>query len=365
MSQKYKGMTYTIRKDGRLTKKVTIKGKINWLYSSEPSDLYRQYIELKHNSYQGINISNNNIKLKDFALKWLKLNSVGKAYGTIKEYNFLINSFIIPNLGYFKLTDIKKINVEQMLESMKEILPTAKKALQLTKRILNEAVDNDLIIKNVAKNIKAPKYIKEEKRPLSLYEDRLLLNSQSKYADFFILIRYTGIRKEEVVPLSIDDIDLENRKIIINKAVTFIHNHPVIKETKNSKTREVPILNIVYPIIKKLIDEANAHNRKLLFVKEIDKKMLTDSAIKRHLESFLYVTNKDIKEDKKRLSFTCHQLRHSFCTMLYYADVKLKKAQQILGHSSAKMVYDIYAHLDEQRENANSLINEYIQKVVV
>ena len=40
--------TYTKRKDGRLMKRVSVNGKIQTLYSKNPKDLERQYIELKH-----------------------------------------------------------------------------------------------------------------------------------------------------------------------------------------------------------------------------------------------------------------------------------------------------------------------------
>ena len=48
--------------------------------------------------------------------------------------------------------------------------------------------------------------------------------------------------------------------------------------------------------------------------------------------------------------------------MLYYAGIKIKKAQELMGHASAEMVYDIYTHLDEERENAKELIDEYISE---
>lgn len=349
--------TYTTRKDGRLMKKVSINGKPKYLYSDNPKDLEKQYIELKHLSYNGFTSSDDNIKLKDFALKWKEINSSGKDSGTIEEYEFLLNSYIIPNLGNMKIKDIKIYNVKQMLNKMEDIAPTAKKALQLIKRILNDAVDNDIVVKNVAQNIKAPKIIKKERFPLSLEEDKIILQSKSKYAPFFILMRYTGMRKEEIVPLTVDDIDLKNKTISINKAVAFEHNQPVLKKTKNKKTRTVPILDLIYDLVEDLVK--NANDNKLIFVKETDKKMLTESAIKRHLESFLYSINKDTS---KEIKFTCHQLRHSYCTMLYYADVKIKKAQELMGHQSADMVYDIYTHLDEQRENAEELINTYIAR---
>ena len=43
---KYKDMNYTIRKDRRFMKKITINSKPTYIYSNEPSDLYKQYIDL-------------------------------------------------------------------------------------------------------------------------------------------------------------------------------------------------------------------------------------------------------------------------------------------------------------------------------
>lgn len=123
------------------------------------------------------------------------------------------------------------------------------------------------------------------------------------------------------------------------------------------------------------------------FGKETNKlSMITKTALKRHLEAFLNELNKDIiikqknlkselkkatkdkekikKEieelENEKLIFTYYTLRHSFCTMMYYAGINIKEAQRIMGHSSAKMVYDIYSHLDEERENTDEKINNYI-----
>lgn len=355
--------TYTKRKDGRLMKKVTINGKSKYLYSYDKDDLEEQYIELKHLSYSGTEISSDKIKLKDFAEKWIEFNSTNKEYRTIEEYKTLINNYIIPTLGHKKIKDIKLYDIKELMKKMENIPTTAKKALQIIKRILNDAVDNDIIIKNVAQNVKAPKIIKNECFPLTLEEDHILLSSSNKYASFFILMRYTGMRKEEIVPITINDIDLKNKTISINKAVTFIHNQPVLKNTKNNRSRTVPLLDIVYDLVENLIKTAIKENRTLLFVKETDKKMLTDVSIRRHLESLLNDLNKN--ENEQRIKFTCHQLRHSYCTMLYYANVRIKKAQELMGHSSADMVYNIYTHLDEKRENAEDLINNYIKKLSI
>lgn len=353
---KYKDMTYTVRKDGRLMKKITINGKTKYIYSSDVKDLYNQYNDLMYLKYNGINI-NSNTMLKDYVLKWLEFNSAGKEVRTVEEYNSIINNHIIPAIGFKKIKDIKKYDVEQLLSDMQNIPTTANKTLGYIKRILNDAIDNDIIIKNVANNVKPLKIVKNERKPLTIEEDKLLINSKHKYAPFFILMRYTGMRKEEIIPLTVKDVDLKNKTISINKAVVLLHNQPIIKSTKNNRIRTVPILDNIYNIVSDLI--ANSKNG-LLFAKETDGKMLTDVAVRRHLESFLYNLNID---SKNPIHFTCHQLRHSYCTMLYYAGIKIKKAQELMGHSSADMVYNIYTHLDNERENTTETINNYIKKL--
>ena len=93
------------------------------------------------------------------------------------------------------------------------------------------------------------------------------------------------------------------------------------------------------------------------------------------LTSFLIAINKQYEKEQKEIDrdfkltddnkiyFTNHQLRHSYCTMLYYAGIKIKKAQELMGHSSADMVYNIYTHLDNERENTAETINDYIKKL--
>lgn len=354
--KKYKGITYTVRKDGRLTKKITINGKTSYIYASSEQELEKKYKDKMVSSYLGLQ-ENESLALAPFVQKWLSVNSVGRENGTVQEYEYLTNKYIIPILGNMKIKNIKIYDVKEMLKQMENIPTTAKKTLQLLKRILNEAVDNDIIIKNVAQNIKPPRINKISKKPLTLEEDNIILNSKNKYAPFFILMRYTGMRKEEIVPLTVEDIDLSNKTISINKAVTFIHNQPVIKSTKNRKSRLVPIPDIIMDQVSSLVEN---NKNGYIFCKETSNKMLTDSAIKRHLESFLYDINKN-RENK--IKFTCHQLRHSYCTMLYYAGVKIKKAQDLMGHSSAQMVLDVYTHLDSERENADEMINNYIKKL--
>lgn len=371
--------TYTTRKDGLLMKKVTISGKKPvYLYSKNKNELEKKYIETMHLNYTGGTIDSN-ITLKQWAEKWYNVNISIKEYNTRRNIRSLLDNHIYPTLGNMKLKNIKVINIRELQKDMIDsgLTSTCNRTITTIKRILNDAVENDIIQKNVAFNIKAVKYTKIEKKPLSLYEDKLLLtvSKKHKYGLFYLILRYTGLRTEEIIPLTIDDIDLDNKNIFINKAIYFEKNNPNPKVTKNRKNRKIPILDIIYNELKNHIAKCKANNQKLLFVKQTDGNMLTTASIRWMLESFLIAINKEYEKEQKeidkdfklkddnRIYFTNHQLRHSYCTMLYYAGIKIKKAQELMGHSSADMVYNIYTHLDNERENTSDTINNYIKKL--
>lgn len=366
--------TYTIRKDGRLMKRVSIKGKIKSIYSDNPKDLEKQYIDLKYKSNNNINIENE-MTFKEFAEQWIEVHSAGKEEGTVREYDYIIKNCLIKDLGNLKLKAIKKYDIQKIQKKALEEghQEKAQKIVRFAKSILSEAVECDYINKNVAMNIKSPKVIREEKRILTEEEDELLVECAKthKHGLFFLLLRYGGMRKEEITPLDITDVFLEDRFIDINKAVNFIHNQAKLKPTKNNKSRKVPILDIVYDMLSKRVQYCKDNNIKYLFTKQSNsKEMLSDTAIRRMLESFLLAINKlyqekhkndENKEELKEIIFTIHQLRHSFCTMLYYAGIGIKEAQNLMGHSSADMVYDIYTHLDAQKENSLNSLNTYLK----
>ena len=345
--------TYTTRSDGRLMKRVSINGKIETIYSDNPKDLERKYIEKKYKANNGL-VSKNNLTFNDYANKWLDINSSGKSLATIKEYNYILNNYLLPNFGNYKLNKIKRLDIQELQASLisNNHLELAHKCIRFMKTILNDAIANDYLIKNPCFNIKEPKIIHKEKKVLTSEQDKLLLESQHKYANFFRILRYTGMRREEITALTIDDIDLKNRTISINKAVSFISNKPILKETKNKKTRTVPILDVIYNDLEKQVNYCKKNNIKYLFTKQTNKNaMLTQEAIRCMTNSFC---------NNIGFIFTPHQLRHSYCTMLYYSGISIKQTQKLMGHSSIDMVYNIYSHLDEQKESTFDKINNYI-----
>lgn len=355
---------YTKRKDGRFQTSIVIAGEKKYLIAKSAEELDNKVTEINYKKLKGLSPTFSDITFKQYAEKWFSINISTKEIATQNSVRNRLKH-IYKYIGNVKLKNLKRFQIQEIQTSMLQegYTDITNRTIAECKRILEDAVNNDIIEKNVANGIKAKKFVKTERKPLTQYEDSKVLEfaQNHKYGLFILILRYCGIRPEEAVALTLKDVDLTNRLLNINKAVSLAKNQPKVKATKNLKNRKIPIPNFLVKPLQKEIDYRNEVGIKYLFTKETDKySMLTKQALKTHLNTFLNVVNQNITDDNKKIKFTYYQLRHSYCTMLYYANIKIKKAQELMGHSSADMVYDIYTHLDEERENANEQINDYI-----
>ncbi len=365
---------YTIRKDGRLMKRVSVNGKIQTIYSNNPKDLENQYIELKHLSNKGISSEDNTLTVGEWADKWLKLYKADKADATKDMYETAIRLYIKPNIGHIKLKYLKQADVLNILNEMDKKGITRRKewTLLTIKQILQTAVENEYIYKNVALGIKIKKYKSPEKKPISdNVINRIKKLSKDDFDMFMLLFMiYTGIRREELAPLQYKDIDIENKVIHINKAVHYKHNQPIIKSVKNEEKRKVPILNILY---NKLSTLKETHKNSDYVFPNTSNNIMSETSIKRKIGYILNRLNKDYEKEQKsidekfeltddnKIYFTYHQLRHTYTCILHKAGVDLKEAQSFTGHKTVQVLLNIYTHLDEEdKSKAINKLNAFV-----
>ncbi len=363
--------TYTKRADGRLMKRVSVNGKIETLYSDNPKDLEKQYIEKKSQNNKGIFIDDKGLTVSVWADRWLNTYKADKELATIKMYSDAIRLHINPYIGNTPLKYLKQSDIVSMLNELDKKGITRRKdvALLTIKQILNKAVENDYIYKNVALGIKIKKHKSAEKEPLTekVIDEIKKLSENDSNAFMILFLLYTGLRREELVPLQYKDIDLDNKYILINKAITFQNNQPVIKKTKNEESRKVPIFNILY---NKLDELKKSHKDKDYIFTNTLNKMMSETTLKRKLSYVLKQINNNLKfdtpesvseEEYPEIKFTLHQLRHTYACILYKAGIDIKQAQQWMGHKDVKVLLNIYTHLDSQ-DNQKSIdkVNQFL-----
>lgn len=354
----------TKRKDGRYMKRISVKGTLKTIYGTTPDEVIDEYIRIKYEDKKGT-LTSNAYTFKEWSEIWLDSYKTDIQPTTKNDYRSILKIHAYPEIGNMKLDKIKQVDITNILQEMsnKGITKRKNELLILIKSILNKALENDLINKNVALGINLKKHKSKEKQVISDDIINCLKNEahNNEKAFMILFLIYTGLRRGELCSLTKDDIDLKNNLIRVNKASSFPHNQPVTKTTKNEETRYVPIFNIIKNDLKELLK----NKKDYIFTNQNGNKM-SAVCIRRKLESINKLLNRKMNEgidekNKKDYTITLHQTRHTFASILHDAGIDVKQAQQWTGHKDIRVLLDIYTHLNKnQNQIAVEKVNNFL-----
>jgi integrase/recombinase XerC len=180
------------------------------------------------------------------------------------------------------------------------------------------------------KALKTPKKIQI---PFSEKEVDLVLN-QIVYPDGFEGIRdkliidlfyTTGIRRTELINLSLSGIDFSNTTLKVLG--------------KRNKERIIPLLPIIINQLKSYILQRS----QLQEIKDDDKLFLTQKGVKLN-DTFVYrLINMYFSNVSEKVKKSPHILRHTFATHLLNNGADLNSVKELLGHSSLAST-QVYTH---------------------
>ena len=364
---------YKKRADGRYLSQILIgyqdngKPKFKNIYGRTIPELENKINEFKAQMNKGIILDDKNLTVREWSNIWLNTYKSGVSYNTNRRYEFTLHKQILPYIGDEKISKIKLVDVQNLINKLANqySASTLKKVRGSLNQLFKCAIQNHLIYINPVDGVQLPNKQQSEKQFLSESQIEHVTAFCASYKDgiFILTLLYTGMRREEIVPLTWDDVDLEENIITVNKAVEFINNQPNIKPPKTAKSsREIPILDILRPYLIKLKSESDGS---LLFCNSKGN-MHTETSLRRLWERFMKNYNDYLVENQQESEhFTMHILRHTFATILFSAGVDIKTAQSILGHSTISVLLDIYTHLEQRiKMRGISMLNEYTKQVV-
>ena len=363
------------------TGKFTDEGKpiILDLYSSISSaDLERKVAEAKYKLQIGEYSAPSNITFRMYSEKWLSIYTVGLADKTIEFYTQLLHS-INKDIGHIKLQQLQVSDLMNMISIHIEHYRTISGMLQLTRRILKQAIKDKIIHDDISDGIRIKKPVKKEsRRALYDYEKEAIQKSDftSKQKAYIYILFYTGLRKEEALGLMPNDFDFKKKLVTVNRALQVGKNRTLtkIKPPKNdSSIRSVPIPDEAIPFLKSYINTLDS----IYLFTSPEGELMTQSQYRRFWDGILFALNKaampenqfklimkipskNRKPNYKINTLTSYIFRHNYGTMLYYSGISLKQAVKLMGHTDEKMLIQIYAHLDSQKEQLSEKINNNI-----
>ncbi len=287
---------------------------------------------------QGIYIKDNKITLSQFIDRFMEdIGAHTLRPKTIDTYWFLINKHIKPEIGDLRLTQIRPDHL-QSLYSKKLDEGLSKRTVQfihaIIRRILNQAVKWDLIIRNPTDAVTPP--VPAKKAPVTLSEDQVRIFLEAvkdhRWYPIYVLAVATGMREGEILGLRWQDVDLNQGVVSVNQTIENISGHLSIGQPKSDTAyRTIPL-----PVFALNVLKGMEMHEGLLFTTSTGKPVSPRNVL-RHFQLTL-----------ERLGLpkvTFHSLRHLHASYLLRQNIHPKIVQERLGHSSIALTLDVYSHI--------------------
>lgn len=288
------------------------------------------------------------IQVFDLASKWLPVAKAGVQKNTYNQYVSIVEAMteVVGDKLVSAVTpgDIKKVWAGMVGKSNSYI----KKANFLYKAFFQYAIDNGYCNKSpmYAESAKPHTGTVGTHRCLEPWEINLIETVPHRCQAAAMVMMVAGLRRGEVIALRKDDI--YGDVIHVTEAVKFDGNRPVIGSTKNeSSVRNVPLFAKLKPFIDAVDDYV---------LPSAKGTVCSETAFSRAWESYLLHLS---KAAGRKVTIRPHDLRHTFVTSCRDKGIDIHVCMRWCGHSSEKMILQIYDHVSSEREqNAVKLMEQ-------
>lgn len=277
--------------------------------------------------------------------KFLKIESISGFYDYMLSKNYSDNTILsyINDLYYlheFVKKDLLNVTEEdirdylELLNLKKEKTTSIRRKISTFKSYYKYLYKNNYINKKDYPLTKIG-YPKLEKRlPKFIYYNDLLeiINESSKDKDgvrdklIIEMLYATGLRVSELVNIKLNDIDFNNRRIIVCG--------------KGNKERIVYYGQYAENALNEYIETHQKNKENYLFMNSRGEK-LTDRGVR-------YIIDNIMKRLSVKTHVTPHVLRHTFATDMLNNGCDIKVVQELLGHSTLKTT-EVYTHVTNER----------------
>lgn len=261
-----------------------------------------------------------------------------------KERCQRIDQVIVPFFGSNRLLgDLTAKDVEAFRQERGKLraVATVNVDHNIFKHMLKQAMKRDLLTRNVASLVTAPKPKNARTRVLEPEEWERLYNSAPDWFKPVLLTGYhTGMRLEEILGLTWDRVDLEKARIFLPGSLT-----------KTGQPREVPLT----PFLKGTLYQ----------LRELDGVIRISGLVflkggKRLNHTYRIV--QDLCKKQRIEDFVFHDLRHCAVTNLADAGVDTETIMKIVGHSSVEMFLRYRTIKAEKLDAAMASLNTLITR---
>jgi integrase len=307
---------------------------------------------------------------------------------TRSNYLYIWEHFVKDTFGKKRIADIKFSDLLQyylyLLNDEEIALGTLDSVHCLIHPTFQLAVRDEIIRHNPSDGVmkevsKRAGKSRGVRHALSLEQQRAFMDYIANHPVYyhwwplFTVLLGTGCRIGEGLGLRWQDLDFEKRTISINHSLVYYpegsSRRSVLKVSKpktEAGIRIIPMLDIVYDAFQMELEEQEETGYNQFEIDGMTGFIFTNrngsapnpQTVNRTIKRIISSYNADevVRAKRQRREpiilqdFSCHHLRHTFCTRLCENETNLKVIQAIMGHRNIETTMDIYAEATEQKK---------------
>lgn len=339
------------------------------VYGKTKKEVLNKLNDIKYKINNGTYVEKNGIELvkimEDIREEKFASNTIsGGQYARLK---WTINKIKNTKLGNMKIQDITKNDVQEFLNSLKDLSDSyIKKIYEQFIQAYHRAEIKKYITYNPMYEVIKPKSNKQTKivealdinvqKSFTEYLNKVNIQDEP-YKHIFLIQMYMGLRIGEVLALSKESIDLENKLLYVKRTLTNDKEFAIILGNKTktySGNRTLPIPEFLVPIFKEQVKYTNENLHNLIFTN--NNNYIRTSEINKELKR---IFKEELKVSSENISTHC--LRHTYGTRCIEAGMTAVVLQRLMGHKDVTVTLNTYTSVfNKFKEDELEKVNIYL-----
>lgn len=351
------------RTDGRWVGSVSLgydgngKRKRRFVYCQSKIDVQKELRKLQSSADAGMLADSSRVTVEQFVNAWLENVAKPKVrLTTLERYEQLARLHVVKHLGGIQVARLRAAHIESFYASLEKDGQSGRSrqaAGQLLGAVLSHAVKTNLIPFSPMTHVPKPRPDHREMTVLTSEQVRKLLDAAKprRLYPLIALAVATGMRQGELLGLKWQDFDLSDATVTVRRSLAQTKAGFMLKEPKTKASART----ITLPAFA--VDALIAHRAMMLAEGNIAAPVFC-TRTGEHIEKGNLAAQvfRPIVAEAKLSGVRFHDLRHAHASQLLSAGESVKAVSQRLGHASAKMTLQVYAHImpaDDKRLAAN------------
>ena len=374
------GESYRPKEDRYMYRYTSTDGKRHAVYAADLNELRQKEEKIQRDIAGGIRIGEDSVTLNDIYEMWKQDKNTLKET-TKSNYIYMYEHFVKVDFGKRKLRTIRKSDVRRFYNSLLDAKGLKMNTLDSLHTVIHQlfdlALDDCYITKNPSDGVmgeckKAHNLDTPKRHALTIPQQEAFVGfvkDTPKYRHWlplFTTFLGTGMRVSELVGLRWEDVNFDEGYIEVNHNTVYYQRlegkcyFSVTTPKTEAGKRIIPMLSEV----RHAFEDEKAHQEEVglkcmanidgytnfIFLNRygnIHNPQTINRTIKRitlaYNEQEMEKADREDREPVLIPPFSCHNLRHTFCTRYCENETNLKVIQEIMGHRDIATTMEVYA----------------------